>query len=181
VPQSPPLELPLAMIASGVDMDSVRGARAVRTGSLADTDAAGPAAAAALAGGAAGDAGADGALAAEAGTIIGDAVRGMVEQRAWKSSLALFNWAALARSAVFILYFLAAAFSIFAGTPSRRRPSMVAASWLQTGSTFGASGTEAVVIPNSPMLLQPAANTDTMTTAAAVPIFLIMIRFPQER
>ena len=42
-------------------------------------------------------------------------MRGSVEHFAWKSALALLSWFALVRSAGFILYFLAAAFSTLLG------------------------------------------------------------------
>src|SRR5262245_13050519 len=102
---------------------------------------------------------ADGVLDAWAVVAFGPTV----EQRAWKSALALVNWSAFFRSVAVILYFLAAAFSIFSATPSLRKPSMLAAKVTQAGSTL-----DAVCVPlsapvvNRPSVLSPAQPASSM-------------------
>ena len=77
-----------------------------------------------------------------------DADFGMiVEHRNWKSALALVSWSALVRSVCVILYFLAAAFSIFSATPSLRSVSMREASETHAGSTLGSGRLPACPMP----------------------------------
>ena len=95
----------------------------------------------------------------------------IVEHRNWKSALALVSWSALVRSACVILYFLAAAFSIFSATPSLRSVSMRDASETHAGSTSGA----AACVPNAPVVKKlslpspahPASARLAMTSVCA--------------
>src|SRR5262245_49636504 len=96
----------------------------------------------------------------------------IVEQRSWNSEFALVSWSALARSALVILYFLAAAFSILSATPSLRRASMRETSETHAGSTLGSGAAAVSEVPSAPVVKKlgvpsaahPASNSPARTS-----------------